>query len=135
MDEEEIERLAASATASIDAQRRIKSVPRDVANKFVSSIFDACPTIKLPDLMELDERQQVMAAASITKSMLADELKRARKARKEQISKEQVVVPKRTRKRPKPQAVYTAPASPVPYRPAGQLPMPGLVPNGPISDL
>ncbi|QHL91637.1 hypothetical protein GVO57_13555 [Sphingomonas changnyeongensis] len=135
MDSEELGRLVASATALIHAQQRIKSVPRDVANKFVSPIFDVCPTIKLPALLALDETQQVMAAASITKSMLADELKRARKARKEQISKEQVVVPKRTRKRPKSQAVYTAPSSPGPYRPAGQLPMPGLVPNGPISDL
>lgn len=143
------EALGQRAAQRLAEEHEKLHMPRQQAAAYVAAIVAAFPKAKLPALLKLEETKELLSGHQVTKSMLAEELTKARAELKAMPPAEPITIPKAKRQgragkaaavenpRSGKSALPAEPDTRPPSLPFGPdvTDAAGRVPNGSISDL
>lgn len=138
--------LAQRAAEKISKHQTERNQPRLEAAAYADAVLSVHPKVKLPQLLKLEETRELMEKREVTKSILAEELAKARARARRETPAEAIKVPKKGRNRtPAEPAAASArrpskgamarPAFGLPALPFNQDSSAGRVSNGSITDL
>ena len=91
--------LAERAARKLAEQDAARDEPRQEAAAYVHGILTLHPKAKLPQLLKLEETQELMDKKGVTKNILTAELSKVRDELKQKAPPAPIVVPKTTRRR------------------------------------
>lgn len=90
--------LSESALEKLAKNFADQSESSDAARRYLGDILEVYPRIKLPQLLALEETNELMAEYSISRNKLSSELTAARAKRKAEEPKPAIKIPRRKRR-------------------------------------